>query len=118
MLLSCLIVVCMQDSAVPEPSPAAPVAVEPLVASKRYLADYNLLLKWISSRQDQLASHGFPKTSEEAQKLLDRLRHQQRAEEKEKEKRMKELGVMEQELTEFQRRYGREIHFPKLILTL
>ena len=31
---------------------------------------------------------------------------------------MKELGVMEQELTEFQRRYGREIHFPKLTDTV
>ena len=31
----------MQDSAVPEPSPAAPVAVEPLSSIQKYLADYN-----------------------------------------------------------------------------
>ena len=75
---------------------------------EEYSAGYNLLLQWISSRQLQLESHDFPKTIEETQKLLGRFRHQ-RAEEKEKEKRKKELGAMEQEL---QRRQT-DFHFPQ-----
>ena len=79
---------------------------------EEYTASYNLLLKWISSKQEQLARPDFPKTAEETERLLDRYRHQ-RVEEKEKEKRKSELGAMEQELTEFQQRQNRDFYLPQ-----
>ena len=89
----------MQASSIPKPP------VEP----EEYSAGYNILLQWISSRQGQPASYDLPKTVEETQELLDRFR-QQRAE---KENEMKELGVMEKELTEFQQRYEIDFHLPQ-----
>ena len=82
---------------------------KPPVALEEYSAGYNLLLQWISSRQGQLASYDFPKTVEETQELLDRFRQQSA----EKENEMKELGVMEKELTEFQQRYKLDFHLPQ-----
>lgn len=79
---------------------------------EEYSADYKLLLKWISSRQEQLARPDFPKTADETQRLLNRFRHQ-RAEEKEKEKRKNELSAMEQELAEYQRRHSKDFHLPQ-----
>ena len=80
---------------------------------EEYSADYSLLLKWISSRQEQLARPDFPKTADETKRLLNRFRHQ-RTEEKDKEKKKNELGVMEQELTEYQRRQSKDFHLPQL----
>ena len=79
---------------------------------EEYSAGYNLQLKWISSRQDQLASPDFPTTVEETQKLLDKFRHQ-RTEEKEEEKRKRELGSMEREIAEFQQKYNQEFDYPQ-----
>ena len=79
---------------------------------EEYSAGYNLLLQWISSKQEQLTRPDFPKTAEETQKLLDKYRHQ-RDEEKEKEKRKRELGAMEQELSEFQQRHDKDFHLPQ-----
>ena len=79
---------------------------------EEYSAGYNLLLQWISTRQEQLASPVFPKTAEETQRLLDRFKHQ-KVEEKENEKRKNQLGAMEQELTEFQRRHDKDFHLPQ-----
>ena len=96
----------MQASPIPEPTP------EPPVALKEYSTGYDTLLKWISTRQEQLASPDFPKTAEDTQRLLDKFRRQ-RAIEKEKEKRKKELGEMEEELTEFHRKHEKDFHLPQ-----
>ena len=83
------------------------------ILCEEYSAGYNELLKWISSRQEQLVEPDFPETAEEAQRLLDMFRRQ-RAEDKEaKEPRKKELSAMEQRLSEFQRRYKKDLHFPQ-----
>ena len=79
---------------------------------EEYSAGYNLLLKWISSRQEQLARPDFPKTTEETQELLDKFRCE-RVEENDKEKKKKELGVMEQRLIEFQQRHNKDFHLPQ-----
>lgn len=79
---------------------------------EEYSSGYNLLLKWVSSRQLQLASHDFPKTVEESQKLLDKFKRQ-KMEEGGKEKLKKELGAMEQRLAEFRRRHNKDFHFPE-----
>lgn len=79
---------------------------------EEYSAGYNRLLRWISSRQEPLASPEFPTTVEETRRLLDNFR-QQRTEDKEEEKKKKELGAMEKELAEFQQKYNKEFDYPQ-----
>ena len=79
-----------------------------------YSAGYNELLKWISTRREQLASPYFPETADETQRLLDKFRCQRAsAEEKEKEKLKNELGVKEQRLSEYQRRHNKNFDLPQ-----
>ena len=89
-----------------------PPALEPPAVLKQYSTGYNALEKWVSTRQEQLANPEFPKTTEETQRLLDRFRRE-RAKEKKEEERKKALGVMEEELLEFQKTHERDFQLPQ-----
>ena len=85
----------------------------PPIDPEKYSADCNELQRWISTKQDELASRDFrPETIEETQQLLDKLK-EQKEKEKEKEKDLQEIGAMEKELTEFQQRHKIDLQLPQ-----
>ena len=84
----------------------------PPIDPEKYSAAYNELQKWISTKQEQLASRDFPDMIEETQQLLETFR-KHREEEKQKEKDIQDIGAMEKKLTEFQQRHKIDFQLPQ-----